>query len=64
MKAGAIEFLLQPFDGDDLIAALDVAIRMDREALLKRKELKEIGLRYATLSPREKDVLPLSCQGC
>ena len=32
MKAGAVEFLLKPFDNQELLKAIDAAIAQDREA--------------------------------
>jgi FixJ family two-component response regulator len=58
MKAGASEFLSKPFDEGDLIRAIDAAIAADRIVRTKNEELRDIKARYATLTPRERDVLP------
>jgi FixJ family two-component response regulator len=63
MKAGAIEFLLKPFDDQELLRAIDVAIAQDREARLKRAEMAELRRRYALLTPREREVLPFVVAG-
>jgi FixJ family two-component response regulator len=63
MKAGAIEFLLKPFDNLELLRSVDVAILQDREARKKRTELAELRRRYALLTPREREVLPLVVAG-
>jgi len=63
MKAGAIEFLLKPFDDQELLRAIDVAIAQDREARLKRTEMAELRRRYALLTPREREVLPFVVAG-
>jgi FixJ family two-component response regulator len=56
MKQGAIEFLVKPFDIDELINAVTKAIRI---------ELKEINLNVLlkNLSPRELEVYNLLLQG-
>jgi len=63
MKAGATEFLLKPFDDQELLRAIDAAIAHDREARLKRAELAELQRRYALLTPREREVLPFVVAG-
>jgi FixJ family two-component response regulator len=63
MKAGAIEFLLKPFDDQELLRAIDAAITQDREARLKRAEMAELRRRYALLTPREREVLPFVVAG-
>jgi FixJ family two-component response regulator len=63
MKAGAIEFLLKPFDDQELLEAIDAAIAQDREARLKRVEMAELRRRYALLTPREREVLPFVVAG-
>jgi FixJ family two-component response regulator len=63
MKAGAIEFLLKPFDNQELLRSIDVAIHQDRDARVKRAELAELRRRYALLTPREREVLPLVVAG-
>jgi FixJ family two-component response regulator len=63
MKAGAIEFLLKPFDDQELLQAIDAAIAQDREARLKRAEMAELRRRYALLTPREREVLPFVVAG-
>lgn len=63
MKAGATEFLSKPFEEEDLLRAIDVAINADRENRLKNAELSEIQQRYSRLTPRERDVLPFVVSG-
>lgn len=63
MKAGAIDFLIKPFDDDDLIGAVTVAL--DRDAARYEKEFLLSGFtsRYASLTSREKEVLALVVTG-
>jgi FixJ family two-component response regulator len=63
MKAGAVEFLTKPFRGQDLIDAIHEAIAKDRAAWAGREQMKEIRERYASLTPREKEVLHLVVAG-
>jgi FixJ family two-component response regulator len=63
MKAGAIEFLLKPFDHQELLKVVDAAIVQDREARLRRTEMAELRRRYALLTPREREVLPFVVAG-
>lgn len=63
MKAGAIEFLLKPFDEQELLHAIDIAIARDCEARAKRAEINELRRRYARLTPREREVLPFVVTG-
>ena len=63
MKAGAVEFLLKPFDHQELLKAIDAAILQDREARVKRAETADLRRRYALLTPREREVLPFVVAG-
>lgn len=63
MKAGAIEFLLKPFDHQELLNSIDAAILKDREARVKRAEIAELQKRYNLLTPREREVLPFVVAG-
>lgn len=63
MKAGALEFLQKPFRDDELIAAVEQALARDRAALAARSEVAEMRRRYATLTPRERDVMALVVAG-
>jgi FixJ family two-component response regulator len=63
MKAGAAEFLLKPFNSAELISAVESAIRRDREVRAENIELRSIQEKYQSLTPRERDVLPLVVSG-
>ena len=63
IKAGAVDFLAKPFSQPDLMAAVDAAITRDRHARLERAERARLQLRYASLTPRESQVLPLIVSG-
>jgi FixJ family two-component response regulator len=63
MKAGAIDFLAKPFRDQDMLDAVAAAI--DRDGVRRAAESKEAGLRerFATLSPREQQVMTLVTAG-
>ena len=63
MKAGAVEFLTKPFNDDVLLDAIRGAIERSRAAL--RQETAIRGLRdcYASLTPREREVMSLVVSG-
>jgi FixJ family two-component response regulator len=57
MKAGAVEFLTKPFREQELLDAVRSAIERDRTMRAERQERAELRRRYASLTPRERDVL-------
>jgi FixJ family two-component response regulator len=63
MKAGAIEFLTKPFKDDVLLEAIRGAIERSRVALLQQSEMQTLRGRYASLTPREREVMALVCSG-
>ena len=57
MKAGAVDFLTKPFDREQLLAAVRIAIDKDRTARAARAASSSVGVRVATLTPRELQVM-------
>lgn len=57
MKGGAVEFLLKPFLGEDLIGVACQALERDRAARLVRAELEGVKQRYSRLTAREREVM-------
>ena len=63
MKAGAVEFLTKPFRDQDLIDAIQKALRGEAEACQKHHEIQELQERYQTLTTREREVMGLLVMG-
>ena len=59
MKAGAIEFLTKPFKDDVLLDAIRGAIERSRVAQQQESQMKVLRDCYASLTPREREVLAL-----
>jgi FixJ family two-component response regulator len=57
MKAGAIDFLTKPVSDDDLLAAIARAIEVDSEGRQLSSELEAINTKFASLTPREHEVM-------
>ena len=63
MKAGAVDFLSKPFRDQDLLDAITKAIDRDRARRLSDRDIVGVTSRYATLSPREQQVMQLVTAG-
>lgn len=63
MKQGASEFLTKPVRGQDLLDAVQTAIKHDRELRKDWIELESMRSRFDSLTPREVEVLNLVVAG-
>ncbi|KTT34680.1 response regulator transcription factor [Pseudomonas rhizoryzae] len=57
MKQGALEFLTKPFRDQDLLDAIDQALRKAQESHAQRAQLQELQARVETLNDGERAVL-------
>lgn len=57
MKAGAIEFLTKPFRDQDLLDAIQLGLEADRARRKEAGELNVLRQCFASLTPREREVM-------
>ncbi len=63
MKAGAVDFLVKPFRDQDMLDAVATAIESDRQRRARSQATNDVRDRFATLSPREREVMTLVTRG-
>jgi FixJ family two-component response regulator len=63
MKAGAVDFLIKPFRDQDMLDAVSVAITRDRARRAANAEGVLLTEKFASLSPRERQVMGLATVG-
>jgi FixJ family two-component response regulator len=63
MKGGAVDFLTKPVDEEALLASVERALRLDRAGRQEAVEHESLVARYESLTPREREVLPLLARG-
>jgi FixJ family two-component response regulator len=63
MKGGAVDFLTKPVEEEALLASVERALRQDRASRQEAVEHARLVARYKSLTPREREVLPLLVNG-
>jgi FixJ family two-component response regulator len=63
MKAGAVDFFTKPFRDQDMLDAVAAAIRRDEDRRAEEAKNEALRARFATLSPRERQVMELVTAG-
>jgi len=64
MKAGAVDFLLKPFNEQEFLDQILVSINQSDQDISRLQTREQAALRFADLTPREKQVLEqiMECQ--
>ena len=63
MKGGAIEFLTKPFREQDLLDAVQLGLARDRSLRDDEQRLATLKERFASLTPREREIMHHVAQG-
>jgi FixJ family two-component response regulator len=63
MKAGALEFLTKPLDNAALVVGIRKALERSRVMIAQETEMRDLRERYASLTPREQQVMALVVSG-
>lgn len=63
MRAGAVDFIEKPFENEQLVARVRQAIVRHQQQRLSLEEHREVVARFASLTPREREVLDLVVDG-
>jgi len=63
MKAGAIDFLTKPFREQDLLDAIHQGLELSHKRRGAQKTESKVHAVYATLTPREREVMGMVVQG-
>lgn len=63
MKAGAVDFIEKPFDGEALLGSIRDALQYDEKQRVLRAQRADIAARLAELTPREHEVMNMVTDG-
>ena len=63
MKAGAVDFLIKPIKRDLLLSVVRTALARDMQLHSSHEQLRDLRLRFAKLTPREREVFELVVAG-
>jgi RNA polymerase sigma factor (sigma-70 family) len=63
MKQGAVDFLEKPVDDEALLAAVATALEQDHRRRDRQRHAAAVHQRFATLTPREREVMALVITG-
>jgi FixJ family two-component response regulator len=63
MKAGAVDFLTKPFRDQEMLDAVTEALERDRRRRTEEKSHSEVQARFASLTPRERQIMALVTSG-
>jgi FixJ family two-component response regulator len=63
MKEGAIDFFTKPVDGTSLLSSVERAVQQNLANRQQATEHASLVVRYESLTPREREVLPMLASG-
>jgi FixJ family two-component response regulator len=63
MKAGAVEFLTKPFRDQEILDAVQLSLKKDRERIENEKIAKGLKARFESLTSREREIMVLVTAG-